>query len=93
MKKFLLVILTLFCLASCKPYYFYDDYDWYYDCGPKYLAHYISTNGEMYYVRTYSCPRITYDMYTHLYYCWDYDYLILRSNRPITVHHIHNGYR
>lgn len=26
-------------------------------------------------------------------YCWDYDDLILRSNGPITVHHIHNGYR
>ena len=94
MKKILFiatVVLSIF--TSCDPYHFYDDYDWYFDRGPSYLAHYISTNGEMFYVRTYNCPTITYDSYSRMYYCWDGDYLILRSERPITVHHTHNGYR
>ena len=47
----------------------------------------------MFYVRTYKCPTINYDAYSRMYYCWDGDYLILRSDRPIIVHHIHNGYR
>ena len=85
------VVLSI--LTSCDNYHFYDDYDWYFDRGQSYLAHYISRNGEMFYVRTYKCPNITYDAYSRMYYCWDGDYLILRSDRPITVHHIHNGYR
>ena len=94
MKKILFIaIFVLSILTSCDHYHFYDDYDWYFDRGPSYLAHYISTNGEMFYVRTYNCPTITYDAYSRMYYCWDGDYLILRSDRPITVHHTHNGYR
>ena len=94
MKKILFIAtIVLSILTSCEPYYFYDEYDWYYDTGPSYLPHYISTNGEMYYVRTYRCPTITYDNYLRLYYCWDGNYLILRSQRPITVHHMHGGYR
>lgn len=94
MKKILFIAtVVLLIITSCDPYHFYDDYDWYFDRGPSYLAHYISTNGEMFYVRTYKCPTITYDAYSRMYYCWDGDYLILRSDRPITVHHIHNGYR
>ena len=85
------VVLSI--LTSCDNYHFYDDYDWYFDRGQSYLAHYISRNGEMFYVRTYKCPTINYDAYSRMYYCWDGDYLILRSDRPITVHHIHNGYR
>ena len=94
MKKILFIAtVVLSILTSCDPYHFYDDYDWYFDRGPSYLAHYISTNGEMFYVRTYECPTITYDTYSRMYYCWDGDYLILRSDRPISVHHTHNGYR
>ena len=94
MKKILFIAtVVLSIIMSCDPYHFYDDYDWYFDRGPSYLAHYISTNREMFYVRTYKCPTITYDAYSRMYYCWDGDYLILRSDRPITVHHIHNGYR
>lgn len=94
MKKILFTFaFVLSFLISCDPYDFYDDYDWYYDRGPSYLAHYVSTNGNMFYVRTYKCPIVTYDYYTRLYYCWDGNYLILKSERPITVHHIHNGYR
>ena len=85
------VVLSI--LTSCDNYHFYDDYDWYFDRGQSYLAHYISRNGEMFYVRTYKCPTINYDAYSRMYYCWDGDYLILRSDRPITVHHTHNGYR
>ena len=93
MKKILFIAtVILSILTSCDPYHFYDDYDWYFDRGPSYLAHYISTNGEMFYVRTDKCPTIKYDAYSRMYYCWDGDYLILRSERPITVHHIHNGY-
>ena len=94
MKKILFITtVVLSIITSCDPCHFYDDYDWYFDRGPSYLAHYISTNREMFYVRTYKCPTITYDAYSRMYYCWDGDYLILRSDRPITVHHIHNGYR
>ena len=94
MKKILFIAtVVLSILTSCDPYHFYDAYDWYFDRGPSYLAHYISTNREMFYVRTYKCPTITYDTYSRMYYCWDGDYLILRSDRPITVHHTHNGYR
>ena len=100
MKKFLSHIvlsitlsLACCCLTYCEPYYLYDEYDWYYDCGPMYLSHCISTNGQLIYVRTRSCPTVTYDMYKRVYCCWDYGYLILTSNRPITVHHTHNDYR
>ena len=93
MKKilFIVVIVLSTIFISCEPYYFNDDYDWYYDRGPSYLEHYVSTNREMFYIRTYKCPTITYDAYSRMYYCWDGDYLILRSDRPITVHHNHNG--
>ena len=94
MKKILFIVtIVLSFFTSCEPYHFYDDYDWYYDRGPSYLEHYVSTNGEMFYVRTYKCPIVTYDNYSRTYYCWDGNYLILRSYAPITVHHIHNGYR
>lgn len=95
MKKilFIVVIVLSTILTSCEPYHFYNDYDWYYDRGPSYLEHYVSTNGEMFYVRTYKCPIVTYDNYSITYYYWDGNYLILRSYAPITVHHIHNGYR
>lgn len=93
-KKILFIaIIVLSALTSCDPFYFHESYDWYFDRGPSYLAHYISTNGKMLYVRTYNCPTITYDPYSRLYFCWDGGYLILRSDRPITVHHIHSGYR
>ena len=95
MKKilFIVVIVLSTIFTSCEPYHFYNEYDWYYDRGPSYLEHYVSTNGEMFYVRTYKCPIVTYDNYSRTYYCWDGNYLILRSYAPITVHHIHNGYR
>ena len=94
MKKILFIItFVLSILTSCEPYYFYDDYDWYYDVGPNYLTHYISTNGEMFYVRTYNCPHVTYDYYLGIYCCWDGNHLILRSSRPIIVNHSHNWYK
>ena len=90
----LAIIAVLPTLASCDTYQFDDEYDLYYVYSSRvsgYLSHYISTNGNGTYVRTYNCPIVTYSGYDRLYYCWDGNRLILCSGRPITVHHTHNS--
>ena len=90
----LVIIAVLPILASCDTYQFDDEYDLYYVYSSRvsgYLSHYISTNGNGTYVRTYNCPTVTYSGYDRLYYCWDGNRLILCSDRPITVHHTHNS--
>lgn len=93
-KILLAIIAVLPTLASCDTYQFDDEYDLYYVYSSRvsgYLSHYISTNGNGTYVRTYNCPIVTYSGYDRLYYCCDGNRLILCSDRPITVHHTHNS--
>lgn len=93
-KILLAIIAVLPTLASCDTYQFDDEYDLYYVYSSRvssYLSHYISTNGNGTYVRTYNCPTVTYSCYDRLYYCCDGNRLILCSDRPITVYHTHNS--